>query len=219
MKRSNKGFTTKYNILSCAKELFYLHGYKKTTVTEICNIADVKLGTFTYYFKTKEALVEEIYAEYLMKVYTYVSFIENRRMDSLEKNTISTFLYYRIIFDDPNNVRFHYEVLQNISIFTFLEKNLRRIYANFVTDFDLEIGKKELIRISSADLGVRRELTLEFIEKNSYRSSTDLITTIYIMMGRLFKIDQNIMIKYISRAIRFQKKNDYSSIKFLSTRD
>ncbi|MFZ7130877.1 MAG: TetR/AcrR family transcriptional regulator [Eubacteriales bacterium] len=215
MARYTKGIITKNYILETAKKIFYEKGYLETTITEICKITNVKLGTFTYYFKTKEALVEEIYAEYLMKHYTYFSNNEQRNTDSLEKNVVATFCYYKIILDNANNTRFHYEVLMNLSIFTFLSKNLRRIYSNFVRDFDLDIDELELTRISSADLGVRRELTLEYIEKEMFESPLDLCITIYTMMGRLFKIKEDIMQSYIKKAIEYIEKHDLSYIKFL----
>lgn len=215
MKRSTKGMITEKKILETAKELFYNRGFSDTTVKEICNQSNVKLGTFTYYFSTKEALVSDIYAEYIMKIYNYIGYVENRKMNRLEKNTIASFIYYEILFKDDNIVKFHYDILTKLSIFTVVGKNLRRFYSNFARDFNLNIDEKEIIRIFSADCGIRRELILEFIENKLFDNSLDLTITIYTMMGRLLKIDEKIMNEYIERAIEFVKKNDLSHIKLL----
>jgi AcrR family transcriptional regulator len=215
MTRLKKGMHTHHTILLTAKKLFYEKGFLDTAVKEICKQADVKLGTFTYYFNTKEVLVSEIYQEYFVKVYTWTSFFENRKMNSLEKNVIATFLYYHIIFCDEKNMRFHYEVLSKQSPYTYLSEILKRIYANIVRDFKLDIDEEELIRIMSADLGMRRELILAYTENKMFNSSLDLAITIYTMMGRLFKIDEKIMNEYIKKAIEFLEKNDLSRIKFL----
>lgn len=215
MKRSNKGITTQHKILQTAKELFYNKGFSNTTVKEICSQSNVKLGTFTYYYSTKEALISDIYVEYVSKIYSYISSVENRKMNSLEKNTIASFVYYEVLFNDDNNVRFHYDILTKLSIFTVLGKSLRRFYSNFAREFNLDIDEKEIIRIFSADCGIRRELILEFIENNLFDSSLELTITIYTMMGRLLKIDEKIMEEYIMRGIEFIEKNDLTHIKLL----
>lgn len=215
MKRSNKGIITQQKILQTAKELFYNKGFSDTTVKEICNQSNVKLGTFTYYYSTKEALISDIYVEYVAKIYSYISHVENRKMNSLEKNTIASFVYYEILFNDDNNVKFHYDVLTKLSIFTVLGKNLRGFYSNFAREFNLNIDEKEIIRIFSADCGIRRELILGFIENKMFDSSLDLVATIYIMMGRLFKIDEKIIKEYIKTGIEFLERNDITNIKFL----
>lgn len=215
MARLKKGIYTHQRILLTAKKLFYEKGFSDTAVKEICKQANVKLGTFTYYFSTKEALVSEIYTEFFVKVYTWVAYIENRKMNSLEKNVIATFLYYKIIFGDEKNMRFHHEVLSKLSPYTYLNKILRRIYANYVRDLNLDIDKEELARIFSADLGIRRELILAYTEKKMFESSLDLSITIYTMLGRLLKFDGKLMNEYINKAVEFNEKNDLTRIKFL----
>lgn len=215
MKRSNKGITTQHKILQTAKELFYNKGFSDATVKEICNQSNVKLGTFTYYYSTKEALISDIYVEYVSRIYSYISYIENRKMNSLEKNTIASFVYYQILFNDDNNVKFHYDVLTKLSIFTILGKSLKRFYSNFAREFNLEIDEKEINRIFSADCGIRRELILGYIENKMFDSPLDLAATIYTMMGRLLKVDEKIIKEYIKSAVEFIEKNDLSHIKLL----
>lgn len=215
MARNNKGIFTKQKILQVAKELYYQKGYCAITVQDICKQADVGLGTFTYYFTTKESLVSEIYSELLMKSYAYVNYLANRPMNHLERNVIASFLYYNTIYKDEQNLKFHYDVFNKISNDIFPMHNLKRIHMGFVRDFNLDIDDKELLQISTAELGVRRQLTLEYIEHKMFDSPLELVITIYKMMGRLFTIDESIINEYISRAVEFLKKNDLSRIKFL----
>lgn len=215
MARNNKGIFTKQKILQVAKELYYQKGYCAITVQDICKQADVGLGTFTYYFTTKESLVSEIYSELLMKSYAYVNYLANRPMNHLERNVIASFLYYNTIYKDEQNLKFHYDVFNKISNDIFPMHNLKRIHMGFVRDFNLDIDDKELLQISTAELGVRRQLTLEYIEHKMFDSPLELVITIYKMMGRLFTIDESIINEYITRAVDFLKKNDLSRIKFL----
>lgn len=213
--RLNKGLLTELNILNTAKALFYEKGFAKTTVKEICHKTDVKLGTFTYYFKTKEDLVSNIYAEFLMKTYTYATYLENRKMNSLEKNIFANFIYYHLIFSNDKNRKFHYDVLNKYSIIAFLSDNLKRIYKNIVRDFNLDIDEKELERILMSDLGIRRELTLAYIEKDKFDDPLDLAATINLMLARLFTIDEEKTLEYFQKAHEFMAKHDFSRIKFL----
>lgn len=215
MARINKGILTKQKILQVAKELYYQKGYCAITVQDICKQADIGFGTFTYYFTTKESLVSEIYSELLVKAYAYANYLAKRPMNHLERNVIATFLYYNTIYKDEQNLKFHYDVFNKISNDIFPMKNLKRIYMGFVRDFNLDIDDKELLQISTAELGVRRQLTLEYIDNRMFDSPLELVITIYKMMGRLFIIDESIINEYISRAVEFLKKNDLSRIKFL----
>lgn len=60
----SKGEATKKKILESACDLFYLKGYRGTTVDDILKASKVKKGNFYFHFKSKEALgyaVLEIY--------------------------------------------------------------------------------------------------------------------------------------------------------------
>lgn len=55
--------TTKESILSAAKSEFICHGYEAARMRSIAEKAKVNKGLLHYYFKTKEALVTEIFSE------------------------------------------------------------------------------------------------------------------------------------------------------------
>lgn len=60
-----KGDITKGKILETASDLFYLYGYRGTSVDDILKASRVKKGNFYFHFKSKEALgaaVLDIYA-------------------------------------------------------------------------------------------------------------------------------------------------------------
>ncbi len=56
---SDKG-ATKARILDAAERLFALSGYDAVSVREIVREADTRLGLVTYYFSSKEALLEAV---------------------------------------------------------------------------------------------------------------------------------------------------------------
>ncbi|MBC3795568.1 TetR/AcrR family transcriptional regulator [Acetobacterium tundrae] len=59
-----KGVQTRNHLYQTAKQLFYTQGYEKTRIKDIVETAGMPIGLFTYYFKTKDNIVHEIYSEY-----------------------------------------------------------------------------------------------------------------------------------------------------------
>ena len=55
-----KGERRKCELLQIAYRMFLTHGYENTSVDEIIEEADIAKGTFYYYFKSKEQLLEEV---------------------------------------------------------------------------------------------------------------------------------------------------------------
>ena len=62
-----KGVQTRNMIYQTAKQLFYDKGYEKTKIKEIADTAEVPIGLFTYYFKTKDKIVQYIYLSFLLR--------------------------------------------------------------------------------------------------------------------------------------------------------
>ncbi len=215
MSKSKKGLKAELSLLQSAKELFYKNGYEKTPIKDICENADVHIGTFTYYYKKKSDLIKAIYADFLMHTYTFVDIHSDGSLNSIQKNAYAILVYYRGLFVDEQTINFHNEVLSKISLYEFINKNLTRIYASFVKDFNLNIDQNELRIVSSADLGVRRELTLEYMSGDFPGDIVDLYRNIYMLMGRLFKMPELLMKQYIEEAIVFSDKYDKGKIKLL----
>ena len=57
MARNRKPTPTKTVIIKIASELFFEHGFSKTTSTEICKKADISPGNLTFYFPSKEHIL------------------------------------------------------------------------------------------------------------------------------------------------------------------
>jgi len=62
-KATKKSEATQAHILATAMDLFQTHGFEKTTMRMIAQSADMSLGAAYYYFKTKEELVLQFYAQ------------------------------------------------------------------------------------------------------------------------------------------------------------
>lgn len=214
---SDKGLKTKNRILEIARSDFHSKGFAKTSVKDICAQAGIRTGTFAYYFKTKEDLIKAVYSELHLQTY---AFVENHpqvwSLNSIEKNAYTAFLYYGAVFKDEATTRFHADTLRRESIQSFLGQNFRHVYRQFINDCGYTLSDAELYTLSLADLGMRREIVLDFIENpKPGHTVRGLITHLYLYRSRLFKIDEEQMQTYLLRGEEFEQKYDHSKIKLL----
>ncbi len=68
----------KQQILECARELFFQHGYSRIRIDEIANDLGISKKTFYHYFESKEQLLYEVID------YTVEGF--NRQIDAIESD-------------------------------------------------------------------------------------------------------------------------------------
>lgn len=67
-----KGQQTSNKLLKAAQDLFYRHGYQRTTVAEIADKAGVAVGTFYLYYKDKYTIYETLLANYQKQIRDYI---------------------------------------------------------------------------------------------------------------------------------------------------
>lgn len=76
----------KSDILDAAEQLFATKGYTKTTVTDILNVLDIAKGTFYYYFKSKEEVMQSVVNRYIHQGITAAKqIIEDVELSAHEK--------------------------------------------------------------------------------------------------------------------------------------
>ena len=214
--RNNKGYETKYRIISAAKKLFYEKGLENTKIKEICYLSNVKTGNFKYYFNQKYDLAKEIFGELLMKCYIYTDIYgHGRTLTSFEKNFRATLLFYRTIFSDPKNIAYYYETIQNKPIYQYMNLNVRRSYQRFIKEFSLDISDEDFEFLSMADFGIRREFAIEYIEAGCPYEIEIMVEKIYILLCRLFRIDEDMARGYIANGLEFVNQHDFSHLKLL----
>lgn len=217
--RYPKGLETRNAIIAEAKKVFYEKGYYKATITEICQNTNILGGTFTYYFKKKTDITHELYGSLLSECYKFVEEHAGRDLSSIQKNVYSVFLYYLALLRDEKTIAFHYEILINESVSDYISEYVAQTYREFNNEMQLGFMEKEITTAGAADAGIRRELTLRLFRAKNFEitkeDSIDFAETINIYMGRVFKMDENLMRSAIEEAKEFIKKYDYSQIRLL----
>ena len=83
-------------ILDTAEKLFHTKGYEKCTVNDILNEVAIAKGTFYYYFKSKQEVLDAIVARYTELVVNRVGEILERRDISPEEKLLSAFMLMNI---------------------------------------------------------------------------------------------------------------------------
>jgi AcrR family transcriptional regulator len=214
MATSKKGTQTKKNIINSARILFYEYGYNKTGIQDIANHADVKLGTITYYYKKKDDMITDIYNVFFLALYDYVS-ETFEKLNLYTKYCYALVLYYEIILNDEKNKTLYYEVLQkNMNPHERLNitKTLNRSCLDFLSknyiEADLEI-------ISRSEYGARKELFVDFYEKEIKLTNRGMIYFLIRNLFRLMNLDGEMIENTIQHGMEFSKKNKPEDIKFL----
>lgn len=73
-------------ILETAERLFAMHGFHGASVRDIAQGADVNIAMISYYFGSKERLIESIFLKRIMDVKTGLDeLLKNKDLDPLEK--------------------------------------------------------------------------------------------------------------------------------------
>ncbi|MDT2874292.1 TetR/AcrR family transcriptional regulator [Lactococcus lactis] len=90
----NKG--TKEKILINSESLFRVKGYEKTTIENILEKTKIGKGTFYYYFKSKEALMNEVIERFIK------SFTENAK-EIVDNNSLCALEKFRFLILGQSN--------------------------------------------------------------------------------------------------------------------
>ncbi len=103
---------TKEKIYSNAIKLIRKKGFENISVSEICDKSDVSIGTFYYYFKTKQDILFEIYKK--ADDYFENTVYENLKSDNhLEKVREYLFYYIKFVEDDGIDMIKHLYIPDN----------------------------------------------------------------------------------------------------------
>ncbi|MDK2937242.1 TetR/AcrR family transcriptional regulator [Eubacteriaceae bacterium ES2] len=214
MAKSKKGTQTKQNIITSARSLFYEYGYNKTGIQDIADHANVKLGTITYYYKKKDDMITDIYNVFFLALYDYVSTMEEN-LNLYTKYCYALVLYYEIILNDEHNKTLYYEVLvKNVNPQgrTNIMNTLNRSCLDFLNknyiEADLEV-------IARSEYGARKELFINYYEKDVKFTGRAMIYFLIRNLFRLMNLDGEMIENTIQQAVEFSNKHHPEHIKFL----
>jgi AcrR family transcriptional regulator len=80
-------------LIDIAEQLFIKKGYEQTAVSDIVKKAKVAQGTFYYYFKTKEEILDYIIDKYISQSVKSLEKIANEKEPNAVEKLVNYFLY------------------------------------------------------------------------------------------------------------------------------
>lgn len=220
MARYKVGLSTQQNIMQAAKELFYEKGYKETSVRDIANRANIKLGTLTYYYK-KEDIVMNIYSDFSIRLYNHISQYAPQVNGSIEHIFYSTFLMYHAVFIDKQTVSFHLSINdmepRNRYVYNQLFNRRHVAFYNAVSG----ISKDDWLDIGKADDILRKAFLFEYFHDVNDESlySKESINSYCIrlmkLIGSLMRLDVDKINEYIENAKQFEELYEHDYLRLL----
>ncbi|MDO4287557.1 MAG: TetR/AcrR family transcriptional regulator [Eubacterium sp.] len=211
-----KGVQTRNLIYNTAKQLFYDKGFEKTKIKAIVEASDVPIGLFTYYFKTKDRVVQRIYSDFHTRISLRITESNIQGADNaILRHVVLSWIYYDIILSDPNNSRFYYEILSKTSNYRYIVKFANQVYRRYTEEFNVYLTDREFDNILFLDFGGRREFFLQYFEKQEKESVDEIIFLINGIVPRMMGIDQNTVTKLLYQGVATAKTIPHDDIRFL----
>jgi AcrR family transcriptional regulator len=111
----------KAEIMDATEELFKAHGYHETQIVDIVKAIGVAQGTFYYYFKSKEEVVEAIVKRKMAQIIDQIEIIANsREINAREKMSAVVDTLYSGSIQNDGSLMFEY--LYNDKYFYILDR-------------------------------------------------------------------------------------------------
>jgi len=215
IKRYKKGIETRNNIINASKSLFYLQGYNNTTVQKIADLASVNLGLLSYYFKTKNNIIKIIFADFFDNLDNIVCDVCNKEEDLILFYMIKERVAYDIIFNNPNNLRFFKETINELVVVKIMEDySLNNFIAiNKKNGYNIDIN---LVKCYSLlENGGSVNIIKKYFSDELIISYEDMVNVLIGCTPRLFGIDNDAINKYVLRTKSLQKDINTSRVKLL----
>ena len=148
---------TKERIFNEAKRLFETKGFYKTTVRDITNAADVNLGLFSYYFKSKYNLALQVYDKFDENVSSfteeYLGHIENPAVAMGIMMRMNTYA-----MNDDQVIIFTIDALKEGLLETSFIRNGFENVSDINSYYNTGLSEDELKILLAGTLGIERSL-------------------------------------------------------------
>ncbi|WP_195269437.1 TetR/AcrR family transcriptional regulator [Eubacterium sp. 1001713B170207_170306_E7] len=219
MAQYKNGIETKKRILQTAKELFYEHGYRQTTIAMIAEKAEIPVGLVNYYYK-KEALVGNIYHEFILAINEMVEAQLSEQLENhLQKHILFNHIFYIKIFEDSASKSLYELLLTKDLVLKETHQYVRESMMAVISEFNLHIQKEVFQKLMIAEYGARKYLLKDCFETLDPSKSKNFINFLATITVRLAGVDTNIIEKNLKKADRLLKLLDTSDISFLVNQD
>ena len=125
MGQNKNGAATRTALYESARHCFYQKGYFATSVRDIIQNANSKLGLFSYHFKSKDAIAVMVFRQYVEDTSRTLYQAMGRKLDTCDlllNDILNYRAYFKGILANENTLRFYQELSTTQA---YLEQNFR----------------------------------------------------------------------------------------------
>jgi len=196
----------KNELIDIATQLFIKKGFEETSVSDIVKKANVAQGTFYYYFKSKEIILDAIIEKFLNEMLNFIEkLVENKNKNAIEKFleilqfkmeiSASSKKFWSYILSNKNTIlhlKFEKDLLPKLG------RPLSKIIKQGVDQglFDCEFVDIAALYILNINVSMS-------VAKDLYNKSPDeqkkLIFIIFTIIERILGAKPGIFIEYIKK--------------------
>jgi AcrR family transcriptional regulator len=217
---------TENKIIARAYELFRREGYSNMRITQISTDLNISPGNLTYYFSTKDSLIEYVFKNYLDNIQTWIDNTKLKYEHFFSSSLYKLFIHDINILKDNAARRFYYEllgkpVLNNI-MKAYIDYSFRLLYDHH----SIRIGPRLHKYYIESNIAMFQVLDKLFIEEDKF-SNKDIINHVTLkqqMRAHFWHVyrvmpGEPVSVEGVSKSIishiKELKKHDFSVIKLL----
>lgn len=183
-------------IISTAKKLFYTKGYDSCTVNDILREISIAKGTFYYYFKSKEEVMDAIVAQNRDKIMDRVNGIKMNEELSPEDKLLSVFMAMNISEEEeqgieelhkPGNALLHQKVLNQMvtSLAPILAEVISEGIEKKIWKCEYPLGYMEIF------LAAALTLTDEGIFEVDEKAQQNIMIALISLLEKMLEVESN----------------------------
>ncbi len=157
--------TKKDRIIRASKILFYEKGYNDTTYEDICEAAQVTLGTVTYHLSGKRNIARTLMEEFETEHKAIMESLTGGRYDLRTMTALRILRWWERMNLDRNIQRFLTQLAQEGILRTVLGSYIEHVFQMLILEYDLYISDRRLKLIATAHIGLTDELLLSLSDE------------------------------------------------------
>ena len=189
MIKIERGKTQKENILKSAYQLLMEKGYNLTTTREIADAAQIKRGLLHYYYRQKEDILTDLYADLLSGMLRYLVDVNKIAESGFIYIAIFDLFYYKVISAHQYLNKTIADVLTSHSLKKIKIEKTMALYQKVCSDFKIPISDKDLFLPTAVAIGAESELLLDIMDGELDMSYDELAETIIKLEFLMLRVD------------------------------
>jgi len=225
LKKHNKSLTRE-KIIKKASELFRSYGYNNMRITQISRCLKISPGNMTYYFPTKDSLVEYFYTTYFQKIEDWVINANLPIEHGFSRRLYALCIQDINIMSDEAARRFHYELLWKPVLWNIIRQYSYESFLLLYNIAAIRINPDQHKYYTESNVAMFQALDKMFIEEGNFSNEAIYNHTMLKQQARtkLWEVYRVIPGQPATRMgveesvklhVEELKKHDFSKIKLL----